>query len=412
MQPSSLHSEKMHSTIRNQYITRSAALVLAVLPLGLTSCHRNQFPSYPADYREFAYVTGGASNTVAVLDLLYLRQDRVLQVGVQPTGLAANPVRNEVYAVNSGSDSVSVIDAVQNKVVFTMGVHRLPYAIDVAADGKRAYVANSGSNTVSVLDLERHREIAAAATGEQPGIARIAPDMRSLVVTNRTSGSVSIYSVSNSEIKPLTLRGSYAGCPGATDAAILPDSSKAFIACSGSHKVMAIWLAAAADSWRGKQDPFLLQDHLLTMLDVGSTPTHLAMKPDGGEIFVTNFGSDSISEIDTWNNQVGGTYIIGSKPTRAVISRDNSSLWVTNFGADSASLYSIDDGKITNGVRTGSAPDALAFSADEHLLLVVNSGTGDVAVIRTQSKDGPALVTMLPAGGRPNDIVIKAFTTK
>jgi YVTN family beta-propeller protein len=391
---------------------RATATLLALLPLGLTSCNRYRFPQYSANYREYAYVTDGTANTVAVLDLVYLRQDRVLQVGQNPTGLAVNPVRNEIYAVNAGSDSVTVIDATDNKVTATIGVHRQPYFIDVAADGKRGYVANSGANTVSVLDLEHHREIAVAATGEQPGMARIAPDMRSLVVTNRGSGSVSVYSVSNSTTRPLTLRNAYPGCPGATDAVILPDSSKAFIACSSSNQVMAISLAAAPDIWRAKQDSSQLQDHLLALLDVGSTPTHLALKPDGGEIFVTNFGSDSISEISTWTNEVGGTYIIGSKPSRGIVSRDDSSLWVTNFGADSVSLYSIDDGKPTGGVRTGGSPDAIAFSEDEHLLLVANTGTGDVAVIRTQSKTGAELVTMLPAGGHPNDLVIKHFYTK
>jgi YVTN family beta-propeller protein len=401
----------MHFPSIRHCTNRGAVCLIALLPLGLAGCGRYHFPKYPANYREFAYVTGGAANTVAVLDLVYLRQDRILQVGLNPTGIAANPVSNEVYAVNTGSDSVSVIDATQNKVTATIGVHHQPYFIDVAPDGKRAYVANSGSNTVSILDLEKHREIAVAATGEQPGVARISDDNRSLVVTNRGSGSVSVYSVSASENHPLTFRNAYPGCPGATDAVILPDSSKAFIACSGSQKVMAIWLAVAPDSWPGKQDATLQHDHLLAMLDVGNTPTHLALKPDGGEIFVTNFGSDSISEINTSTNEVGGTYIIGSKPSRAVISQDNSSLWVTNFGADSASLYSIDDGKLIAGVRTGSGPDAIAFSADEHLLLVANSRTGDVAIIRTQGTE-PALVTMLPAGAHPNDIAIKKFMAK
>ncbi len=398
----------------NRYYTeRAFAALIALLALGLGGCNRYRFPVYSADYREYAYVTDGAAGTVAVLDLVYLRQDRILQVGQQPSGLAVNPARNEVYVVNTGSDSVSVIDTTQNKVTATIGVHRMPYAIDVAADGKRGYVANSGANTVSVLDLEKHRELATAATGEQPGLARIAPDMRSLVVTNRGSGSISIYSVSTDVKRPLAFREAYAGCPGATDAVILPDSSKAFVACSGSHQVMAIWLGAAADSWRGKQDADLQQDHLLALLNVGLTPVHLALKPDGGEVFVSNFGSDSISEISTWTNEVSGSYIIGSKPSRGIISkRDNSTLWVSNFGADSITLYSIDDGKVISGVRTGAAPDAIAFSDDEHLLLVADAGTGDVAVVRTQAQNGPELVTMLPAGQHPNDIVTKAFKVK
>jgi YVTN family beta-propeller protein len=311
---------------------------------------------------------------------------------------------------------VSVIDATVNNVVATIGVHQRPYFIAVAPDGKRAYVPNSGSNTVSVLDLEARRQIGVAATGEGPGVARVSPDNRTLVVTNGHAGSVSVYSINetgaNETGAPLTLREAFAGCAGATDIAILPDSSKAFVACSGGHQVMAIWLGAAPDSWRGKHDAALQHDQMLTTLAVGKTPTHLAMKPDGFEVFTTNFDSNSISEITTWTNEVLGTYVIGSKPSRGIISRDDSTLCVTNFGADSVSLYSIDDGRMVGAVRTGSRPDALAFSADEHLLLVADAGSSDVAVIRMQSRNGPSLVTMLPAGDHPNDLVVKSFHTR
>jgi YVTN family beta-propeller protein len=394
-----------------------AAAALALLA-ACSGCHRNSFPDVPAGYHEFAYVSNGGSNTVTVLDLVYLRQDHTLRVGDDPTGLAVNPRRNEVYVVNAKSDSVSVIDAEINRVVATIPVHRRPYFISVDETGNRAYVANSASNTVSVIDLDQRREIALAGTGEQPGLARISPDNRTLVVTNRGSGSVSIYDVAPYEKSPadntriLHFRATFSGCPGATDAAILPDSSKAFIACSAGHQIMVVSLAAAPGSWAAKQNPSLMTDHVLTLLDVGKTPVSLTMKPDGGEIFVSNFDSDSISEIDTWNNQVGWTQAIGNKPTHGIVSRDNSTLWISNFGADSISLYSIDDGRVANSVHTGSEPDALAFSADEHLLLAADARSGDVAVIRTQDKTGPTLFTMLPAGSSPNAIVIKAFRLK
>lgn len=391
---------------------RAATVLLASCCVLLGGCRRRGFPEYPANYHEFAYVTDGASNTVTVLDLVYLRRDRVLQVGRDPTGLAVNPVRNEIYAVNTGSNSVTVIDANNNNVVATIGVRERPYFIAVSPDGHRAYVPDAGSNTVSVIDIDARRQIAVVATGEGPGVARVAPDNRTLVVTNEVAGSVSVYSINESPSAPLTLRDAFSGCPGATDVAILPDSTKAFVACSGGRQVMDIWLAAAPDSWRGKQDQSLQHDQLLTLLDVGQTPTHLAMKPDGNEVFSTNFGSDSISEISAWTNEVLGTYIIGSKPSRAIFSQDDSTLWVTNFGADSATLYSTDDGRIEAGVRTGSRPDALALSTDEHLLLVADTGSSDIAAIRTQSKDGPSLVTMLPAGNRPNDLVVKSFRTR
>lgn len=395
-------------------LSKSLATCLLLAPLALTGCHRNRFPQYATDYREFAYVSDGASGTVTVLDLVNLRQERVLRVGAQPTGLAANPDsrRNEVYAVNAGSDSVSIINAETNRVVATVGVHRKPFFISVSPDGHRAYVANSGSNSVSVLDLDRRREIGTAVTGEGPGLARVTPDNRTLVVSNRTAGSISIFSVDTSSAEhPLRLREALPDCPGATDIAILPDSTKAFIACSATHRVMAVWLGVSPNTWRGKQDPTLGQDHLLTFLDVGKTPTHLTVKADGGEVFSTNFGANSLSEMSAWTNEVEGTYTGFMQPSRAIISRDNSTLWVSDFGADSATLYSVDDGRIEGSVRTGSHPDALAFSADEHLLLVANSGSADVAVIRTDSTGGPTLFTVLPAGPQPNDIVIRAFHT-
>ncbi len=378
------------------------------------ACRSGAFPDVPAGYREFAYISNGGANTVTVLDLVFVRADRTLQVGQNPTGMAVNPKRDEVYVANTKSGTISVIDAAQNRVVATIAVRRQPYGVAVGEDGRRAYVANSGSNNVSVIDLDRRRELMTAQTGEQPGLARISPDMRSLVVTNRGSGSVSIFAVaatSDAKAPALKLRATISGCAGATDAVILPDSSKAFIACSAGHQVMAVNLAAAPNSWAGKQNPSLLADRLLSMLEVGAAPVHLALKPDGGEIFVSNFNSDSISEIATQTNEVGGTYTVANKPAHAVVSDDNSTLWISNFGSDSISLYSIDDGKLVGNVRTGSAPDALAFSADEHLLLAADARSGDVAVIRTQGRQGPALFTMLPAGSQPNDIVVKALTS-
>jgi YVTN family beta-propeller protein len=403
---------------------RVIAVTLTALVAFTAGCNRHPFPDVPAGYHEFAYVSNGTANTVTVLDLVYLRRDRTLQVGQNPTGLAvnpagsndkekANPRRNEVYVVNTGSGSISVIDALTNRVVGTIPVHRQPYFISVDATGHRAYVANSGSNNVSILDLDKRREIGVLGAGEQPGLARISPDMRSLVVTNRVSGSVSIFGLTPWPEAPAAhLRVAYPGCPGATDAVILPDSSRAFIACSGNHQVMAVNLAAASDTWAAKQDPSLTSDHLLALLDVGKTPVHLAMKPDGGEIFVSNYDSDSISEIATSTAEVGGTYTIGSHPVHAVVSSDNSVLWVSNFGADSIALYSIDDGKLSGSVRTGSGPDSLAFSADEHLLLAADAHSGDVSVIRTQSNAGPALFTILPGGGAPNALVTTSFNVK
>jgi YVTN family beta-propeller protein len=365
--------------------------------LALAGCRQSDFPNFPANYREYAYISNGGSNTVTVLDVVNMRQDRVIAAGANPTGMGVNPRRNEVYVVNTGSDSVTVIDAEKNTVAATMRVQRRPYSIDVDAQGRYAYVANSKSNNVSVLDLARRRERGVIGAGEGPGLARIAADEKTLVITNHDSGSVSI-----ADVPSLKVRSSFDHCPEATDAIILPDSSKAFVACSGGHQIMVIGLAHTTGS-----DP-LPADVLLTYLDVGKTPVHLALKPDGGEAFVSNFDSDTISELTTSSNEVGGAYLMGTHPVRGLVSADNSLLYVSDFGSGRVSIYSIDDGRLIRpGVKVGEGPDALAFAASGRFLLVADAVSGDIAVVRTANP--ASLLTLLPAGRSPNDIVVKAF---
>jgi YVTN family beta-propeller protein len=393
-------------------LRRSGLLGFLLAGLALAGCKSHDFPEYPADYREFAYVTNGASNTVSVFDVVHVRLDREIQVGQNPTGVTANPKRNEVYVVNSGSvgtnGSISVIDTEKNAVVATIPVQKQPYFLDLDAAGDLAYVANSGSNSVSIVDLKTRREIGIAGAGEGPGLARISPDGKSLVVTNRTGNSVSILGGSGGA-GSWQVRKVIEGCPGATNALILPDSSKAFVTCSGGHQVMVIALARA-----GSANSPARADALEALLDVGHSPVHLALKPDGGEIFVSNFDSDSISEIEITTNDVSGTYLMGSHPVNGLVSEDNSLLYVSNFRSQELSVYSIADGKrvglsthVGDGsIHVGDGPDALAFSANGNLLFAVDARSGDLAVIRTSTR---ALFTLLPTGRQPNAIALKAF---
>jgi len=375
---------------------------LSATVLSLVACKPHDFPEYAANYREFAYVTNGGSNTVSVIDVVHVRLDREIQVGQNPTGVSAHPTRNEIYVVNTGNGqsngSISVIDTEKNAVVGTIPVRKSPYFLEVDAKHDIGYVANSGSNSVSVIDLRAHREISVIGVGEGPGLTRLSPDGKTLVVTNRLGNSVTLVDTTGKLVRSVIQ-----GCPGATDAVILPDSSKAFVACSSGHQIMAIALAHQADANRPAR-----ADAMEAMLDVGHTPVQLALKPDGGELFVSNFDSDSISEVVTSTDDVGGSYLMGSRPVRGLVSGDNSLLYVSNFNAQNLSMYGIDDGKRVGIIRVGDGPDAMAFSAGGNLLFVVDARSGDVAVIRTSSK---SLFTLLPTGRHPNAITVKAFHT-
>jgi YVTN family beta-propeller protein len=380
----------------------TVACLLLLAGGGLSGCRSHDFPQYPANYREFAYVTNSGSRTVTVVDVINVRVDREIPVGQNPTAVLASPTNNEIYVVNSGASagqgSLSIIDAEKNSVAATIALHRQPISIDLSAAGTLAYVANSGSNSISILDLKARREIAQIGVGEEPVAARLSPDGRTLVVANRGGNSVSII-----DAVARSVRSVFSGCPGASDIAILPDSSKVFVACSGGHQVMTIALAGA------KASPGL-PDRLESLLDVGRGPVQLAMKPDGGEVFVSNSLSDSISEVDTSKNDVGGAYLIGDGPVRGLVSSDNSLLYVADFRSQYVTAYSIDDGRrLSPSIHVGEGPVAMAFSSSGLLMFVVDNRSGDVAVVRTATR---ALFTILPSGRAPNAITIKAFQAR
>jgi YVTN family beta-propeller protein len=388
-------------------IIRIVARLAGLVAIALAGCRPHDFPQYPPNYREYAYVTNGGSDTVTVLDVVNVRVDRELQVGRNPVAVAASQTRNEVYVVNSGAESangaisvgsVSVIDAEHNTVAATIPVHRHPVSIDLDAKEDLAYVANSGSNSVSIINLKTRKEIAQIGAGEEPVAASISPDGKTLVVANRRGNSVTLIDPANKHVRAV-----FEGCPGAAGAVILPDSSKAFIPCSAGHQVMVIALARA-----DAQPP--QPDRLETLMDVGRAPVDLALKPDGGELFASNSLSDSVSEIYNTTDEVGDTYMIGADPVRGLVSRDNALLYVANSRSQEVTVYSIDDGKrLSPAIHVGDGPAAMAFSAAGHLLFVVDSRSGDVAVVRTASR---SLFTLLPAGRAPNAIAVKAFNVQ
>jgi YVTN family beta-propeller protein len=395
-------------TLWNATPFRLFALALPTLAAcaSLTACRAHDFPQYPPDYREYAYVTNGGSGTVSVIDVVNVRLDREVAVGLNPVAVAASPTRNEVYVVNAGPENglgwLTVINAENNSVAGSIALHKQPLSVELAPNGDVAYVANSGSNTVSVVDLKNRREVAQIGAGEEPVFSRLSPDGKTLVVADRRGNSATVIDAATR-----TTRAVFAGCPGASDVVILPDSSKAFVACAAGHQVLSIALAHTPGHNPAKPDTMPTRpDRMEALLDVGHNPVQLALKPDGGEFFSLNALSDSVSEVITNTNDVSNSTLMGAGPVHGLVSSDNSLLYVSNQRSQEVTIYAIDDGKRRGSIHVGDGPSALAFSTAGHLLFVVDTRSGDVAVVRTASR---SLFTLLPSGRNPNAIAVKAF---
>jgi YVTN family beta-propeller protein len=155
---------------------------------------------------------------------------------------------------------------------------------------------------------------------------------------------------------------------------------------------------------------------VLALLKVGGTPVSLALKPDGGEVFVCNYNAHTISAINTATNEVSESFLAGDDPADAVVSADNSLLYVSNMASDTVAVFDITTRKMLVSVRVGDGPDALALSPGETMLFVGDSGSGDTAVLRLDKRmdkkvtgPNPRLFTMIATGAQPRSVVIKGM---
>src|SRR6267143_1660748 len=72
-------------------------------------------------------------------------------VGANPTFLAYDSGKGEVFVANYGAGTVSVISDSSNTVVATVGVGATPQGVAYDSGKGEVFVANSGDNTVSVI---------------------------------------------------------------------------------------------------------------------------------------------------------------------------------------------------------------------------------------------------------------------
>lgn len=140
----------------------------------------------------------------------------------------------------------------------------------------------------------------------------------------------------------------------------------------------------------------LVRHETLAEIDVGRHPRGVAVTSDSGTAYVAVMGSTGIAAIDLTafspeNGDTGTasppapTYIrnVGISPRHLVLSPDGKTLYATLNGEDAVVAVDLDSGRVVRRVRTGQAPRSMDISADGTALYVVNYRSHTVSKIRT-----------------------------
>ena len=387
-------------------------------------------PAPPKHY--LAFVANRQSDSVAAVDLASFRLVATIPVAPNPEQVAVRPGSHEVWVLGGPSGIVSVIRFPELDVRKSFRVGPLARSLTFSRDGRRAFVFSPVEGQVVFLDCDQLRETArvrvraprkvrslldligenpalfAAAVidrAERPPLGEVAltPDGKVLVISDAApSNRVHLVDVDSRKLLGSVEVGKDPG-----PMVVLPDSSKVFVADTGEPKVSAVDIASR---------------QLLSHLETAARPSALLLKPDGGEIFVLSAQGSSLTIVDAFHNNVELSLTTGREPSSAVIRRNQSVLYIANAGDGSVTALEVENRIVLSSTHAGTEPRSLALTPDERYLVVADAGSSDVAILRTDVTDAPplgptptsrtALITTVPVGARPVDVVIPDWLWK
>ena len=333
----------------------------------------------------YVYVTEQNTNAVAVISGTTLVA--TVTVGSNPDAIAYDSGNGYVYVANSGSGSVSVISG--TTVDATVAVGSTPEGVAYDSADAAIYVANEGSSSVSVIS---GTSVATTIASAGSGIDGIAFDTASgyLYISSGRNNELTVISgASNSVIGSVAVPGNPGG--------IAYDSGNGYVYEANiwqntvSVISSALSMGSLQASLRGAGQVGVATG---SVIPVGTGPSAVAVATGDGDLYATNYGSDTVSVVS--GTAVVGTVNVGAGPVALAYDSANGYVYVANAGSNSVSVLSGTAVVATIGV--GTAPDGVAYDNWSGDIYVSNGGSDSVSII---SQGTNRVVATIPVGTSP-----------
>lgn len=229
-----------------------------------------------------AYVTNGPDGTVSVIDVATKSVTDTITVGSNPVSLAVTPDGTTVYVANGGDgpdpDEVSVIEVASGDVTATVTVGNIPAGVVITPDGSSVYVSNSADATISVIATATNLVTDTLADiGTQPTQLAITGDGEAIYVIDVAVDNTWILDVASG-----TITGSFPYGGPSNIITLSHDDTKLAITRGNINAVLFLNLPAG--------------DEVVTVT-VGDTPAMAAFTADDKNVYVTNYGDETLGRI-------------------------------------------------------------------------------------------------------------------
>jgi DNA-binding beta-propeller fold protein YncE len=150
-----------------------------------------------------------------------------------------------------------------------------------------------------------------------------------------------------------------------------------------------------------------------TPFNVGSSPTAVALTPDGSTLLVANSGDGTVTPVAIGTGSSGLTFspgtpiAAGSGPDSIAITADGATAYVTDDGSDTVTPITLEGGVDIPGtpLTVAAGPDAIALTPNGELAYVT-SDSGWVTPIITSTNGISTTPPAIRIGANPDSIAI------
>ena len=370
-----------------------------------------------------AYVSAAGADKIDVINVATNAMTACVITAYIPYGITVSPTGN--FALVATAGNALMINTVSNTVInsITTGTG-YNYRMAIAANGKYAYLGSSGG-AIGYINIPANTFTTLIATDEVSDMV-IDPTSSTYVYAAQYYGGGMIYRIATAT-NAITSWGSYKeyglhlaipstggvayetgyssarlsiinlgsmsvvpSSVGATPNAIAVSSSGiSYVVNGGSGTVTVVGPPSAGYP-------------VLATVPVGTDPWGAAVSPNGQYVWVTNYGSGTVSVINTATYSVVATIIVGSNPTGLALSPNSAYLYVANSGSNSVSVITTSNNQVVATILVGSSPYGIAVAPTGDYIYVANHGSGTVLVINAATLS--LVNTVVTPGGTPHAI--------
>jgi len=127
---------------------------------------------------------------------------------------------------------------------------------------------------------------------------------------------------------------------------------------------------------------------------VGTEPYGVAVNPAGTRVYVSNYLSNNVSVINTSTNTVTANVTVGTKPIGVAVNPAGTRVYVANRDSNNVSVINTSTNTVTTNVTVGSYPYGVAVNPAGTRVYVANLISNSVSVINTSTNTVTDTVTV------------------